>query len=145
MHLVDCVHQGRLRSHGLAHSPHQLANRAGAPGIWRAGRESVSTALAQATESIGSLGNAKHRSPRPRLEALMTTAVVISGCIVAIPLMMLAMVVADEFLSRVAQLMLIVCAYLLLPLYALWILGGACMDKLERRRRGHMQRGRQIR
>ena len=41
----------------------------------------------------------------------MTTAVVISGCIVAIPLMMLAMVVADEFLSRVAQLMLIVCAY----------------------------------
>ena len=55
----------------------------------------------------------------------MTTAVVISGCIVAIPLMMLAMVVADEFLSRVAQLMLIVCAYLLLPLYALWILGGS--------------------
>jgi len=75
----------------------------------------------------------------------MTTAVVISGCIVAIPLMMLAMVVADEFLSRVAQLILIVCAYLLLPLYALWFLGGACMDKLERRRRGHIQRGRQIR
>ena len=75
----------------------------------------------------------------------MTPAVVIFGCIVVIPLMTLAMMVADEFLSRVAQLILIVCAYLLLPLYALWILGGACMDKLERRRRGHMQRGRQIR
>ena len=75
----------------------------------------------------------------------MTSAVLIFGCIVVIPLMMLVMVVADQFFSRVAQLLLIVCAYLLLPLYALWILGGACMDKLERRRRGHMQRGRQIR
>jgi ABC-type nickel/cobalt efflux system permease component RcnA len=75
----------------------------------------------------------------------MTPAVAIFGCIVAIPLTMLAMIVADEFLSRVAQLMLVVCAYLLLPLYALWILAGACTDKLERRRRGHMQRGRQIR
>ena len=75
----------------------------------------------------------------------MTAAVFILGCIVVIPLMMLAMMVADEFLSRVAQLVLIVCAVLLLPLYALWILGGACMDKLERRRRGDMQRGRQIR
>jgi hypothetical protein len=75
----------------------------------------------------------------------MTTAVVISGCIVAIPLMMLAMVVADEFLSRVAQITLIIFAYLLLPLYALWILAGACLDKLERRRRGRMQRGRQSR
>jgi hypothetical protein len=72
----------------------------------------------------------------------MTTAVVISGCIVAIPLIMLAMSVADEFLSRVAQIMLIICACLLLPLYALWILAGACMDKLERRRRGRMQRER---
>jgi ABC-type nickel/cobalt efflux system permease component RcnA len=72
----------------------------------------------------------------------MTTAVVILGCIAVIPLVMFAMMVADEFFSRVAQLMLIVCAYLLLPLYALWILGGACMDKLERRRR---ERGRQIR
>ena len=75
----------------------------------------------------------------------MTPAVAIFGCIVVTPLMMLAMMVADEFLSRVAQRMLIVCAYLLLPLYALWILAGAYMDKLERRRRGHMQRGRQIR
>ncbi len=75
----------------------------------------------------------------------MIPAIVILGCIVIIPLMMLAMTVADEFFSRLAQLVLIICAYLLLPLYALWILGGACMDKLERRRRGHKQRGRQIR
>jgi hypothetical protein len=75
----------------------------------------------------------------------MTPVIVILGCIVAIPPMMLAMIAADEFLSQVAQLVLIVCAYLLLPLYALWILGGACMDKLERRRRSHMQRGKQIR
>jgi cytochrome c biogenesis protein CcdA len=72
----------------------------------------------------------------------MTAAVVIFACIVVIPLTMLAMMVAEKFLLRVAQLLLIVCAYLLLPLYALWILGGACMDKLERRRR---ERGRQIR
>ena len=145
MHLVDCVHQGSPTSHGLAHNPHQLANRAGASGIWRAGRESVSTVLARATETIGLLGNAKHPSPRPRLEAFMIPAIVILGCIVIIPLMMLAMTVADEFFSRLAQLVLIICAYLLLPLYALWILGGACMDKLERRRRGRMQRGRQNR
>jgi hypothetical protein len=75
----------------------------------------------------------------------MTPAVLTFGCIVAIPLMMLVMTVADQFFLRVAQLLLIVCAYLLLPLYALWILGGACMDKLDQRRRGHMQRARQVR
>jgi uncharacterized membrane protein YqjE len=75
----------------------------------------------------------------------MTAAVVIFGFIVVISLTMLAMIVAENFLLRVAQLLLIVCAFLLFPLYALWILGGACMDKLEQRRRGHMQRDRQIR
>ena len=75
----------------------------------------------------------------------MTPALVILGSIVVIPLLMLAMMVADKFLSQVARLTLIVCAYLLLPFYALWILAGACIDKLERWRRGHKQRGRQVR
>ena len=39
-----------------------------------------------------------------------------------------------KLVSWIVQVTLILCAYLCLPLYALWILGGACADWLERAR-----------
>lgn len=40
----------------------------------------------------------------------------------------------EAYMVKLARIVLIVMAYLLLPIYALWIFGGWCADRIEKRR-----------